>query len=145
MPSVNQHDFYKYPHPWCEFTKKYGVSIWKPTPKSWVSETLTGFPKGSKGSNTLIFTGCPVRNLVKSFVSDIVFWVSWKPGYSVISPPAGWHLSPAFDRNAWDNYLVCNSIVRDGPFFCPDFSIVQRSYWFWPFHPSSNWLIWTRQ
>ncbi len=31
----------------CEITENYLVSFRKPTPKIWVSETLSGFPKGS--------------------------------------------------------------------------------------------------
>ncbi len=33
--------------PGCEITKNNLVSFWKPTPKIWVSETISGFPNGS--------------------------------------------------------------------------------------------------
>ncbi len=31
----------------CEITENYLVSFWNPTPKIWVSEILSGFPRGS--------------------------------------------------------------------------------------------------
>ncbi len=98
-----------------EITKNYLVSFRKPTPKSWVSETLSGFPNGS-GESIVTFQqkcndhdiacnqeslaknirkalpwfwqGVRSETLVKKLGVRQYFWVSRTLGNSVISLPA---------------------------------------------------------
>ncbi len=75
------------PPPGCEITKYY----WNSFRKNWVSETLWGFPNGSSKSKHWFLQGVQSETLVRKLGFRQCFWVSRKPGNSVISHPARGH------------------------------------------------------
>ena len=68
-------------------TKYYWISFRKPTSKDWVSETLWGSPNGSSKSKHWFLQGVQSETLVQKLGFRQCFWVSRKPGNSVISHP----------------------------------------------------------
>ncbi len=72
--------------PGCELTEVIGF----PSPKNWGSETLSGFPNGSGESISLLnlqwlLQGIQLETLSEKLGFQPCFWMSRKPGNSVIS------------------------------------------------------------